>query len=85
MRKITEVDKVLLIEMIKDGCTDSVIEDFCEERHLNPSDAFHFIAVQHAPNCCKSCNHVDYFPNMFPCSRCCRTKRDYYEDVTSLH
>ena len=85
MRKITEVDGVLLIEMMKDGCSDSVIEDFCEKRHLHPSEAFHFIAVQKAPFCCKSCNHVDYFPDMFPCSRCCRGKKDYYEDVSSLH
>lgn len=85
MRKMTEVDEVFLIEMMKDGCSDSVIEDFCENRHLHPSQAFHFIAVQKAPDCCKKCNNVDYFPDMFPCSRCCRGKKDYYEEISSLH
>ena len=85
MRKLNEFDKILLIEMMKDGCSDSVIEDFCDERHLSASDVFHFIAVRQAPNCCKKCKHVDYFPDMFPCSSCCRVMIDYYEDVSSLH
>lgn len=89
MRKLNDSDKILIIEMMKDGCSDSVIEDFSIERHLSISDVFHFIAVQNAPGCCKNCNHVDYFPNMFPymfpCSSCCRAKEDYYEDVSSLH
>ena len=85
MRKLTKSDEVLLIEMMKDGCSDSTIEDFCEKRNLHASDAFHFLAVQRAPDCCKNCNHVDYFPNMFPCTSCCRGKIDYYEDVSSLH
>ena len=85
MRKLNESDKILIIEMMKDGCSDSVIEEFSVKKHLSPSDVFHFIAVQKAPGCCKKCNHVDYFPDMFPCSRCCRAKEDYYEDVSSLH
>lgn len=85
MRKMTKSDEMCFIEMMEDGCSDSEIEEVSKARHLDPSQAFHFIAVQKAPDCCKKCNNVDYFPNMYPCSYCCRGKNDYYEDVSSLH
>lgn len=85
MRKMTKSDEIYFIEMMKDGCSDSRIEELSKARHLNPSQVFHFIAVQNAPDCCKCCNHVDFFPDMFPCNRCCRAKVDYYEEVSALH
>lgn len=33
-----------------------------------------------APDCCKDCLFVAYFPDMHPCDRCIRPRQDFYKD-----
>ena len=39
MRKMTKSDEMCFIEMMKDGCSDSSIEEVSKARHLHPCSA----------------------------------------------
>lgn len=62
------------------GCTDSDIEDFCENNKVNYREAFLQIDIWNAPDCCKDCKHVSFFASMYPCNSCSRAHQtDYFE------
>lgn len=62
------------------GCTDSDIEDFCEDNNIEPCEAFLQVDIWDAPECCKECRNVCFYPNGSPCSYCARPPRkDYFE------
>lgn len=69
-----------LRELCESGCTDSDIEDFCEENAISEKEAFHLIATWSAPECCRKCKHVDFYNSMYPCSVCSRPLKDMYEE-----
>ena len=60
--------------------TDSDIEDFCEELHVDERDAFHYLAELRVMNTeCEGCAHIEYFGSgMYPCNACRRAKKDMY-------
>ena len=62
------------------GCTDSDIEVFCDTYHVRQKEAFHQIAEWSVPVCCKGCKNVEMFSSMPPCTSCCRSKEDLYEE-----
>ena len=64
--------------LVEQGCTDSDIEDFCEENDIDTGEAFRLVAEWSAPNCCQGCIHIQLYPDMSPCCNCCRAKSDYY-------
>lgn len=62
------------------GCTDGDIEDFCEDNKVSYKEAFLQISIWEAPECCKNCKHVSFYPNIPPCSCCSRARQtDYFE------
>ena len=67
-----------LKELCKQGCTDSDIEDWCEEHGVPEKQAFHQVAVWLAPKCCQGCMYIDFYDSAHPCNSCCRNKQDYY-------
>lgn len=71
----------LLNFLSSDKCnTDSDLYDFCESNRIKPREAFHIVSVMGAPECCRSCKHVDMRPSMPPCPSCSRGKPDLYEN-----
>ena len=76
---MTKEQELKLRKIYETTCTDSDIEDFCDENELSRKEAFHKIAIWSAPECCNGCRHVDMFPDMFPCVSCSRAKKDRYE------
>ena len=72
--------KEAIIRILNNGCTDSDIEDYCSDNNLSEKAVFHFVANFNAPENCKFCKNVDFYPNMFPCWSCIRRLSvDYYE------
>lgn len=67
-----------LRDLCEKGCTDSDIEDFCDEYKVSRKDAFNKIAEWTVPSCCKGCIYMNMFPDMPPCASCSRGKKDYY-------
>lgn len=64
-------------------CSDSDIEDFIDENNLTNAEqgeVWEIVAISNAPDCCKDCLFVAYFPNMHPCDRCIRPRQDFYKD-----
>ncbi len=61
------------------GCTDSDIIDFCHDNKVKVKEAFHFISILMAPECCKKCLNVDFYPSMPPCSSCRRPRPDRFK------
>lgn len=60
-----------IVRMLKeDNCTDSAFEDYCDEHNLSEKEVFHFIATYLAPEHCRTCEHVDMHPDMYPCNHC---------------
>lgn len=78
---MTDIQKEKLISLIEKGCTDSDVEDFCDENNVSRREAFHFIAELTVPECCKGCKYIDLYPSMPPCPSCSRAKKDFYESV----
>ena len=60
-------------------CSDSDIEDFCEEHKIPLKQAYEFIDENRVPECCKGCKYVGMFDNMHPCDDCSRPREDMYE------
>ena len=80
---------MLSLELIKEfcllleGCSDSDIEDFINDHHLSGEEAkeiWEIVAISNAPDCCKDCLFVAYFPDMHPCDRCIRPRQHIYKD-----
>ena len=73
-----------LKNLLERGCTDSDIEDFCEQNGVNTKTAFTYIAVLNAPDCCKTCQHVTLAPSFYPCTFCSRPRKDMYTPVSVI-
>ena len=75
---ITDVQKHELIKLInsKTSITDSDIFDFCCDFNISRRAVFHQLAEWNVPERCRGCKHVDLYPNMPPCSSCCRAHPD---------
>lgn len=80
---------MLSLELIKElcllleGCSDSDIEDFINDYPLSGEEAkevWEIVAINNAPDCCKNCSFVIYFPDIHPCDRCIRPRQDFYRD-----
>ena len=77
---IKDSHKEAIIKILSKGGTEGDIEDYCFDNNLSEKAVFHFIANFNAPENCKFCKNVDFYPNMFPCSCCSRRLPvDYYE------
>jgi len=78
--EMTDRQKELLTQLHKDGCTDSDIEDFCEEHNISKKDAFRFVIELIAPQQCKGCKYIGY-RSIYPCNACSRARilKDHYE------
>ena len=83
-RALTEQDKANLTALHEKGCTDSVIEDYCEDNKVREDEAFHFIMSLIVPEPCKGCKHIDFYMDMYPCNDCSRCCEDHYEKEESL-
>ena len=80
----------MLIEELKDKfmdllecCSDSDIEDFIDENNLTRDEArevWEIVAINNAPDCCKDCKNVKYYPYDNPCYFCTRPKLNIYKD-----
>ena len=75
---MTDKQKETLRNLCRQGCTDSDIQDFCEEQGISRKEAFHQVSEWTAPDCCRRCIHIDMYPNMPPCPSCSRSKKDLY-------
>lgn len=64
--------------LVEQGCTDSDIENFCEENGADMGEAFQLVAEWAVPDCCQGCNYIQLWPAMSPCCNCCRAKPDHY-------
>lgn len=80
--KTPENWKKLFLEQIQNEtiCTDSDIEDFCEEFDVDERAAFHYLAELRTEYTeCKGCQHIEFFGSgMYPCSMCSRGKKDLF-------
>lgn len=65
--------------------TDSDIEDFCEELHVDERDAFHYLAELRTEYTeCKGCEYIEFFGSgMYPYNSCRRGKKDYFKKAES--
>lgn len=72
--------KEAIIKILSNGWTESDIEDYCFNNNLSEKDVFRFVANFYAPENCRFCKNVAFYPDVFPCS-CCRRRLsvDYYE------
>ena len=73
--------KEKLKAILKDGCSDSDIEDFISEHsELNGKEVWDYVYDLQAPDTCKGCKYVQH-EGMLPCIRCSRRiiTNDYYE------
>ena len=74
-------DKIYL--MMMNGCSDSDLEDFCNEYKIPQQIVFHYVAIMSAPDCCKRCKNVDFYKSMYPCTSCKRANQtEYFEEYT---
>ena len=71
--------KSKLFALCEKGCTDSDIEDFCDENKVSRKEAFKLVAEWSAPEVCKGCAYVVFYPDMHPCCNCSRAKEDFYK------
>ena len=62
-----------------DGCTDSDIEDFCEETGLHLRQAYWHIHRWIAPSQCRGCKNIVFYRSMYPCNDCSRICTDHYQ------
>ena len=78
---MTEEQLQNLRELCENGTTDSGIEDWCEENGFAADEpaVWEQIAVWSAPECCKDCYYVQLHDKMYPCTNCCRDKKDYFK------
>lgn len=80
-KKLTEPLRDALYLLLDGGCTDSDLEDFCEENKIPQRVVFHTVAILNAPACCKKCKNVDLYASMYPCLSCRRAHPiDYFEE-----
>lgn len=68
-----------LNKILKNGCTDSNIEDFIEKHPEINENVWDYVFEYNAPVCCKGCKYIQY-SGMHPCQNCSRrnTLKDYY-------
>lgn len=68
-----------LNKILKNGCTDSNIEDFIEKHPEINENVWDYVFEYDAPACCKGCKYIQY-SGMHPCQNCSRrnTLKDYY-------
>ncbi len=79
MNQLTENEQNKLKELTAKGCTDSDIENFCEENKVSLKAALCYVSELYAPLQCRGCKNVDFYPNMSPCIYCCRIhQKDYF-------
>lgn len=67
--------------IVKNGCTDSDIEDYLEEHsELDGKEVWDYVYELDAPEQCKKCKFIQ-MRNMYPCNMCTRQNqlKDYYE------
>ena len=70
-----------LDELLKNGCSDSDIEDFIDEHpKVSGKNIWDYVYEYNAPAECKGCTYIQY-SGMMPCSNCSRRvkPKDYYE------
>ncbi len=70
-----------LKKLIKNGCSDSDIEDFVYEHpEINERDIWDYVYEYSAPTECKGCKHIQ-MSGLMPCSKCSRRVKteDFYE------
>ena len=78
--KLTDNNKNEINKLIKEGCTDSHILDFCDANKLSRKAVYHYIAELTVPQQCKGCKNIVLYPSMPPCASCCRSHtKDYFE------
>ena len=84
MKQLTDNMKKEIKNLLNKGCTDSDIEEFCEENKAPLKQTFRYIAELTAPKQCKGCKHIELVPSMPPCTSCCRIhQKDYFEPENS--
>ena len=84
MNKLTDNIKNQLTEIIKDGCTDSDIEDFIDNHpDISGKTIWNFVYEMDAPDACKGCTNIQ-MTGMHPCINCSRrvVLKDYYTSRT---
>lgn len=67
---------------MKNGCTESDIEDFVVEHpEVSGRDIWDYVYERTAPDKCKGCKYIQ-MDGMMPCVRCSRRVevKDYYEE-----
>lgn len=73
--------KTELVELLKNGCSDSDIEDFVDEHlDINGKDIWDYAYEYSAPIECKGCAYIQ-MKGDFPCAKCSRINelKDYYK------
>lgn len=61
--------------------TDSDLEDYARDHHLNLKDFALSVSLYHAKGTpCQGCRHV-IMGRLYPCSDCIRKRKDHYESV----
>lgn len=83
-KQLSEKEKIEIKKLNENGCTDSDIIYFCENKKISQRAAFHYIAELNAPPQCQGCKNIGMLPSMPPCTRCKRIhQRDCFEPETT--
>lgn len=85
MNELTDDIKNQLTEIVKNGCTDSDIEDFIDGHpDISGRAIWNFLYEMDAPDACKGCANIQ-MAGTHPCTKCSRrvVLKDYYTPRTN--
>ena len=76
---LTDNQKQMVKHFMQTNPTGEDFKMFCNANRILYLPACKFLAIETAPTCCKKCVYVTSWPYGSPCTACCRSKLDYFE------